>query len=651
MMIFNGAGSAYAECAYTGYLVRDNSGRVAAIHERNHVKRIEYVYGSTGAIAKRIDYLNPITMLPSYTETFFNGFGGPDKAYDQNGKLIKEYIYEEHGWLEKIYEYRDVITEEPSAIRITDASLYQANETYYLKADRETDAAGNLTREYFYEDGEIARVKTHVTDPATGKPVLYSITTTEWVEAECGWTTKTTLADTGNVVPSPVPEPQDTIGPTTNISTPIVSTNLSKTSKFKVSWSASDPGFSSGIDTFDVEYRPSHSSTWRRWTNKTTARSALFSGAVGKTYYFRARAKDKAGNVGSWSNKKLTIIPYDQNSLIVQRRGFENMVKNYKSQLYLGTARYSRTANDFLRIKFYGNSVRLSGPKGPGISRAKLYIDGSYYKTIDPYASTSSFRKVLFIKTFAKRGTHTIKIVNVGNRSRFSLDAVAAGLAPPDRSSPSTILTAPPLSTKQSKTPNFKVFWTAKDRWPSSGVASFDVKYRESGTKTWKMWKKGTTGRSAVFKGTIGKTYYFQARAKDHAGNTGRWSAGKRTIVPYDQNSLINTKFGFGKTYSKASSKLYLGTMRYSTAPKTYVKYRFWGNKVFLVGPRTPQTSRFRIFVDGKYQGTFDRYSSRPKHRQVLYGKAFSGSRTHTIKIVNVGDRSRLSLDAIAVQR
>ncbi len=471
-----------------------------------------------------------------------------------------------------------------------------------------------------------------------GKPGLYTVRYREWDERsrpKGDWVTLGTILVTVDTPPKAW------------VRTPLISTHASKGASFRVSYGASDDYEMANVSLFCWN---SENGQYERIHTSRDGDSFIFKGEVGQTYYFTASALDNR-NHSAYSEEKKTIVPYDQNSLIVQRVGFENMVKNYKSDLYLGTARYSTTASDFLRIKFTGDSVRLIGPKGPGLSKAKIYIDGNYYKTIDPYKSTLSQRQVLFIKTFASRGTHTIKVVNVDNRSRFTLDGVAAGLAPPDRSAPSTILTAPPLSTKQSKTPNFKVFWTVKDRFPSSGIASFDVKYRESGTSTWKMWKKGTTGRSAVFKGTIGKTYYFKARAKDHAGNTGRWSSGKRTIVPYDQNSLINSKSGFAKTYSKTSSKLYLGTMRYSTAPKTYVKYRFWGNKVFLVGPKTPGTSRYRIFVDGKYQGTFDGYSSRVKHRQVLFGKAFSGSGTHTIKIVNVGDRNRLSLDAIAVQR
>ncbi|MBI3943149.1 MAG: carboxypeptidase regulatory-like domain-containing protein [Chloroflexi bacterium] len=67
---------------------------------------------------------------------------------------------------------------------------------------------------------------------------------------------------------------------------------------FTVRWSGTDIG--SGIANYDVYYSdgpPSPTNNRIRWFSATTATSAQFTGEVGHTYYFAARARDNAGNV------------------------------------------------------------------------------------------------------------------------------------------------------------------------------------------------------------------------------------------------------------------------------------------------------------------------------------------------------------------
>lgn len=74
--------------------------------------------------------------------------------------------------------------------------------------------------------------------------------------------------------------------------------NYSKDSVL-VTWSGSDPG-GSGIQTYDVQYKDGTGGTWINWQVGTASSSAMFNGTVGHTYYFRARATDRALNVGSY---------------------------------------------------------------------------------------------------------------------------------------------------------------------------------------------------------------------------------------------------------------------------------------------------------------------------------------------------------------
>jgi hypothetical protein len=58
----------------------------------------------------------------------------------------------------------------------------------------------------------------------------------------------------------------------------------------------------SGIAAFDVQSREGTNGGWRDWITNTNPlqTSGLYVGARGKTYYFRVRARDKAGNQGTY---------------------------------------------------------------------------------------------------------------------------------------------------------------------------------------------------------------------------------------------------------------------------------------------------------------------------------------------------------------
>lgn len=64
---------------------------------------------------------------------------------------------------------------------------------------------------------------------------------------------------------------------------------------FVVSWSGSDEG--SGILNYDVQMKIPPYGDWQPLVNATTAPNTAFRGQNGYTYYFRVRARDKAGNV------------------------------------------------------------------------------------------------------------------------------------------------------------------------------------------------------------------------------------------------------------------------------------------------------------------------------------------------------------------
>jgi len=68
---------------------------------------------------------------------------------------------------------------------------------------------------------------------------------------------------------------------------------------------------------------------------------------------------------------------------------------------------------------------------------------------------------------------------------------------------------------------SFDLRWDASDK--ESGVACFEIEYKEGDKGKWKPWQKETKAVSLKFTGEDGITYYFRIRAKDNAGNWSQW--------------------------------------------------------------------------------------------------------------------------------
>lgn len=213
-----------------------------------------------------------------------------------------------------------------------------------------------------------------------------------------------------------------------DIDPPKTSTAISKTRIFPVSWFAYNPTPTQGIANFTVRYRPASDSGWTDWKTGTQAVAGNFVGSPGRTYYFRVKATGTAGGTW-WSDNQRTVVPYNEDALIFRREGFAGKINDESSNYYMDTVRFSRTAGNEIVFKFQGKDLRLISTKGPNRSRAKIYIDGRYRKTVDAYSEKYKYRRPLYSTSWDTQGEHFLKVVNLGTpgRDRFDIDALAVG--------------------------------------------------------------------------------------------------------------------------------------------------------------------------------------------------------------------------------
>ena len=91
----------------------------------------------------------------------------------------------------------------------------------------------------------------------------------------------------------------------------------------------------------------------------------------------------------------------------------------------------------------------------------------------------------------------------------------------------------------------FAVSWSGSDNG-GSGIASYDVQYRDGLLSPWRDWLTNTTGTVATFTGAQrGHVYYLQARARDVAGNVQQYRGGRGDTHTFVQ-SVNNGGFETG---------------------------------------------------------------------------------------------------------
>jgi uncharacterized repeat protein (TIGR01451 family) len=101
------------------------------------------------------------------------------------------------------------------------------------------------------------------------------------------------------------------------------------TRTFTVTWRGEDVW--SGVAAYDVQSRTGYEAQWSDWLTGSTTSSAPFSGTRGQTYFFRARARDGAGNLSAydseeWGQAFTSVLLTPSPVLVTSRKSAQPMV-------------------------------------------------------------------------------------------------------------------------------------------------------------------------------------------------------------------------------------------------------------------------------------------------------------------------------------
>ena len=184
-----------------------------------------------------------------------------------------------------------------------------------------------------------------------------------------------------------------------------------------------------------------------------------------------------------------------------------------------------------------------------------------------------------------------------------------------------------------------------------SGVASYELQRSIDGRAWTPISIASPLARSAVLALPRDRTYRFQVRGVDGAGNIGGWSTAGSFRVSVAQESARPVAFAVGPWSKRKSASFDGGAARSTTATGAQARFTFTGSSFAWVGAKGPSRGTARVYVDGTDAGTVDTYDPAIATRVLLWSRTWPGSDPHTIEIQALGTtgHARVDLDSFVV--
>ncbi len=232
-------------------------------------------------------------------------------------------------------------------------------------------------------------------------------------------------------------------------------------------------------------------------------------------------------------------------------------------------------------------------------------------------------------------GRHTLQAVATdpyGNTSRTGTVTVTVdGNAPAGTPAPTAGL-RPGVAVSTTSVP-VSVSWGLTD---PNGVARQRI---AQDTGAWTAL--GTTIRRIESAVKPGVRTRWQLAVTDKIGHSG-------TVVgPWNTTSLdVRGGSCTGAWSTVAGSSRLGGSEQTTTARGAAVSYTFTGRSVGLIGTRDKTSGMVDVYVDGSKFSSVNLYNGVASSRTIVYALTWTGTGTHTVKIINQG--SRLNVDAFA---
>jgi len=140
-----------------------------------------------------------------------------------------------------------------------------------------------------------------------------------------------------------------------------------------------------------------------------------------RAYTFAARATDCSDNSSAYvSSAPVRLAAYKRTIAYHGSWGRTTTAKAYG-----GSARRASRAGASASLRFTGHEVAWVASLAPGYGSARVYVDGKAVATVHLRASSLVQRRVVFTRSWAASGTHTLRIVALGTAGHPTVDVDA----------------------------------------------------------------------------------------------------------------------------------------------------------------------------------------------------------------------------------
>ena len=226
-------------------------------------------------------------------------------------------------------------------------------------------------------------------------------------------------------------------------------------------------------------------------------------------------------------------------------------------------------------------------------------------------------------------------------------DTLSPVVKPPSQS----LVTGPALGTEEVPV---KISWSGTDS--GSGVAQYELQQSINGGPYASVSLPSATAVTKTLSLEPGKTYRFQVRAQDQAGNWSGWKQGPSFTVTVFQES--DSAIGYvGAWNTQSLSSAYGGSLRYASTGGNSAQLTFSsGSNVAWVASKGKDHGLAEVWLDGAKVKTVDLYSSTAQWRKAVYAKSqLNTLASHTIEVRALGTKNasssgtRVAVDAFVV--
>lgn len=182
----------------------------------------------------------------------------------------------------------------------------------------------------------------------------------------------------------------------------------------RIGWGATDE---SGIRSYDVQVRTakwgSLAGAWTAWKTRATAESATYPGEPGRSYCFRVRAEDNAGNMSAWSGARCTALPMTADELTYTPSFTRySPVGAYEQTAYWSTKPDARAKRTYVN----GERIAVVATTCSDCGVASVTWNGAEIARLNLYSPTKNRQQVFTVATWStpRQGTLAIDVVSSG---------------------------------------------------------------------------------------------------------------------------------------------------------------------------------------------------------------------------------------------